>query len=154
VGIVSAMAAPRYNYSAQTEASLTRMRQLLTELASKERAEQELLQKMQETGDERLRETIEKYRVEQAEQVRKLRELQEQLARTEPRVREVVPSRSSGRGGAMAGPSANTIRYSGELGNVDIEIRGSRPVVVDESTDEIVIRTGDAEIRLKRRAPR
>ena len=54
----------------------------------------------------------------------------------------------------MAGTSANTIRYSGELGNVDIEIRGSRPVVVDESTDEIVIRTGDAEIRLKRRAPR
>ena len=45
MGIVSAMAAPRYNYSAQTEASLTQMRQLLTELASKERAEQELLAK-------------------------------------------------------------------------------------------------------------
>jgi hypothetical protein len=153
-GVVAAVAGGRIS-TTQTEEGLTRMRQLLTELAAQERQEQALLNQMRESGDERLRETLEKYRTEQAEQLRKLSELQAQLTRTETRVRDLVPTRPApgGRGG-VASANANTIRYSGGLGNVEIEIRGSRPVVVDESTDEIIIRTGDAEIRLKRRAPR
>jgi membrane-associated protease RseP (regulator of RpoE activity) len=151
-GVVSALSPARLS-TTQTEESLTRMRQLLTELAAKERQEQALIDQLRHSGDDKLNEALQKYRTEQADQLRKLREIQAQLTRTEVRVRELAPVRAApGRGGMN--PNANTIRYSGELGNIDIEIRGSRPVVVDESVNEIIIRTGDAEIRLKRRAPR
>ena len=132
-----------------TESSIRRMQDLLNDISAKERAEQAFVDRLKSSDDERLRDAVRKYEVDQAEQSRKLRELQAQLAATETRIRPMPgPRLPGGRGGAG---STNTMRYSGHLGSTDIEIRGSRPVLVDESPDEIVIRTGDAEIRLKRR---
>ncbi len=150
------VAAPASGSSA-TESSLRRMRELLSEINLKEREEQSLVERLRGTEDESLRRALEKYRVDQVEQTRRLRELQAQLAVTEVRVRDATaaPGARAGIGrGGVASANSNTIRYSGHLGDTDIEIRGSRPVVVDESPDEIIIRTGDAEIRIRRRENR
>lgn len=47
--------------------------------------------------------------------------------------------------------SLQPIRYAGRLGDTDVEVRGSRQVVVDYSDDEIIIVSGDTTVRLKRR---
>jgi membrane-associated protease RseP (regulator of RpoE activity) len=136
-----------------TEAALRRMRDLLNDINQREREEQVILERLRGSDDEKLRDALTRYR---AEQNRTLRELQAQLSATESRVRDAVVATPRAGGGGRGGSYtySNTIRYSGHLGNTDIEIRGSRPVVVDESPDEIIIRTGDVEIRLKRRENR
>ncbi len=51
--------------------------------------------------------------------------------------------------GSSGTPQPETMRYSGRLGNTMISVTGAR-VVVDESTNEIVIRSGDIIVRLRR----
>jgi membrane-associated protease RseP (regulator of RpoE activity) len=46
-------------------------------------------------------------------------------------------------------PADKRLRYAGEVGGSDVEVRGLGNVVVDDSGDEIVITTPDATIRIR-----
>jgi hypothetical protein len=45
---------------------------------------------------------------------------------------------------------SRTLRYSGTLGDSEIEVRGSSPVSVTENRDEILITTGGTVVRVKK----
>ena len=145
----SAPTALAWSSSAQTEESLRRARTILEQLALKERQERELLENLREIQDRELQSSIRDYYREQAEQSTKLAELQKQILITEARLQEETLARQSARLARIT--PATTMRYSGRIGNTDIEVRGNSPVIVNETPRETIITIGGTVIRLKRR---
>lgn len=72
-------------------------------------------------------------------------------ARPVPAPRPESPPRAVATGIGRAGEVADVLRYQGSVGDVDVEVRGA-PVTVSvvEEDGEIVIRTSDTIIRLRR----
>lgn len=133
----------------QAEA-LRAARTMLLELEQKQRTERELMQRLlEERGSSEL---IERLQREQIDQQRALAELREAMVRAEverqayssgqrlPRAADIVMARTPG-----------TIRYSGKIGDTDVEVRGGSPVTVNETDTETIITIGDTVVRLKKR---
>lgn len=49
-----------------------------------------------------------------------------------------------------AARSSRTLRYSGTVGGADIEVRGTNPVSVTETRNEVVVTTGGTVVRIKK----
>jgi hypothetical protein len=89
---------------------------------------------------------------------RTLNQLSSELARAESRMHAAMtdsaraacsvqpPLPPTGAGS----PRTRTLRYTGTLGNTEIEVRGANPVSVSETADEVVITTGGTVVRLKK----
>jgi hypothetical protein len=159
---VSVRAEPRVAVRDSREATnaLRRARQLVEEMYKRQRSEHaQLSRELARFRDEQLttaRETLSRYLREQTAQQSRLTELQEQLSEAEVRLSRVPtattrPSQSPATGFPVSPNSSRVIRYSGRLDNTDVEVRGGANVIVNETADEIVITSGDATIRIKKR---
>ncbi|HEY0304922.1 MAG TPA: PDZ domain-containing protein, partial [Longimicrobiales bacterium] len=90
------------------------------------------------------------YRQEQ-EHRRKLAELSNELARAESRVRSAADSsRSCTVVSSTPRGSARTLRYTGVIGDSEIEVRGPNTVTVTETKDEVTISTGSTQVKVKK----
>ncbi len=92
---------------------------------------------------EQQRETANEYR-------RKLSELSNELARAESRLRSVLADTSRVCALSTPRPGARTLRYTGVLGDTEIEVHGPNAVWVDETADEVTITTGQTQIKVKK----
>jgi hypothetical protein len=45
--------------------------------------------------------------------------------------------------------SSRTLRYTGIIGETEVEVRGPNPVTVTESGDEVTITAGSTQIKVK-----
>jgi hypothetical protein len=159
---VTVKAEPRAGFarSMESHAAVRRARELIEEISRREQSEQSLLaqalERLRETDERQTMETFNRFLREQQAQYRRLIEATAELAQAENRLRrETVtptpaPRTRPGAVTATTAPANRTIRYSGRLGTTDIEVRGGN-VVVNETADEIIITTGEATIRLKKR---
>jgi membrane-associated protease RseP (regulator of RpoE activity) len=83
--------------------------------------------------------------------VRALSELQDRAALEREMAaleRELVRLKTSAAAAQRPSPGSK-LRYAGTIGQSDVEVRGVGNVVVDEGTDEVVITTRDAMVRIK-----
>lgn len=144
---------------AQTTESLDRARESLTHL---QREQTEQLKRLQEhvrvsgrMEEERLREVQREMLEQERSHNRKLTELARELSNADSRMRAAtgsagvacaVPSPAP----TAAGSMSRTLRYSGSLGESDIEVRGTNPVSVTENRDEVLITTGGTVVRIKK----
>ena len=149
VSLKAEMRAP----TAESVEAMRTARELITEMERQQRSERELIDKLKTDQGTVERELLDRLRREQEEQTRNLTELQRSLARAEvearaagarERVRTVTPTMLSSVGGGA-------IRYSGKMGDVDVEVRGGSGVVVHETETETIITIGDTVVRLKKR---
>ena len=144
---------------AQSTASLERARESLTQLQREQDSQMRKLQEaVRQSGrmeQEKLREIQREMLEQEREHKEKLTELARELSRADGRVRAATVAP----GGSCAVPShapmapgttSRTLRYSGSLGESDIEVRGSNPVSVTETRDEVVISTGGTVVRVKK----
>lgn len=90
-------------------------------------------------------------RATQARTARITQQQREAMARVVQAELEAAQTRAVLAQPALAPERRSRLRYTGSLGNVDVDVRGPGSVEVtrDESTGELVIRTGDAVIRLR-----
>jgi hypothetical protein len=144
---------------AQSTASLERARESLTQLqreqASQMRKLQEVVRQSGKMDQEKLHELQREMLEQEREHKEKLTELARELSRADGRVRAATVAP----GGSCAVPPhapmapgaiSRTLRYSGSLGESDIEVRGSNPVSVTENRDEVVISTAGTVVRVKK----
>ncbi len=54
----------------------------------------------------------------------------------------------------MNGRTLQRLRYSGSVGDADIEVRGPGSITVQGDGEDLIITTADAVIRVKARKPR
>jgi membrane-associated protease RseP (regulator of RpoE activity) len=75
-------------------------------------------------------------------------------ARTTASRRPDAPAAPRAPGAALSPGAAQQVRYSGAVGNTDVEVRGA-PVTItrDERTGETVIRSHDLTVRLRPERP-
>ena len=141
-----------------------------TESIDRARQSVEQLQREQEVQMRRLQESVQSAHRLEDDQVRrlhrellnmerahneKLSKLAHELSQADTRMRVATGSAGASCAVPMPAPSASltvnrTLRYSGSLGESDIEVRGGAPVSVTESRDEIVITTGGTVVRVKK----
>lgn len=141
---------------AQSTESLDRAQQSLREL---EREQQRQLQKIQEelrrsraADEQKLMEIQREFLRQEQEHRRKLSELSGELARADARVRAALADSARSCAVAVAAPRAGvrTLRYTGIIGDSEIEVRGPNPVTVMETGDEVTISTGQTQVTVKK----
>lgn len=144
---------------AQSSESLERARASLTHL-QREQAEQ--MRKLQETLREspklekrELQEMQRELLAQERSHTEKLSELARELSQAEVRMRVATGSASTACAIPALAPGApgslsRTLRYSGSMGDSEIEVRGSNPVSVTEQRGEVVITTGGTVVRVKK----
>jgi hypothetical protein len=136
----------------QTENSLREARDLIAQIRQQEARERDQIDQLRRHEERQMRELADRLLAQQVEQTRRLNELHSELERIE-RIRAqvgqatVVTPRVSG---IQSVRNRNIIRYSGKLGETDVEVRGPAGVDIIETRDEIIITTSDSTIRLKR----
>ncbi len=149
------MPSPR---SAQTENSMRAVRQLVDGIRVQETHARAQIEQLRQHEDLKLQELAQRLLTQQTEQTRKLDELHTQLTQIE-RLRAsatgvAVGATTQSSGAVERRPDGNTNRYSGKLGQTDIEVRGPVGVYVERTDDEIIIYIGDSTIRLKKSVTR
>ncbi|MGQ0815028.1 MAG: PDZ domain-containing protein [Gemmatimonadota bacterium] len=151
--------APSSPNLAQSSESLLKAREALTLLqrdqADQMRKLQEELRRAERLDRERLEEVDRE--ILRAEREREqLSELARELGRADGRMRAALADSmrnacpAPGATPAPGSGSSRTLRYSGTLGDSDIEVRGSNPVSVTETRDEVVITTTGTTVRVKK----
>ena len=139
--------------------SLERARASLSQLQRQQAAQmrqiQEELQRSQRTEQAKLRELQRAMLNQEREHLARLSELAAELTRTEQRMRAAM-SDSARAACPVPWTTANasarasrTLRYTGTIGDAEIEVRGANPVSVTESGDEIEISTAGTIVKLK-----
>ena len=137
--------------------ALNRAQRSLREL---EREQQRQLQRIQDeirrsqaADERRLREIQREFLRQEQEHRRKLTQLSTELARAETRMRAALAD-SSRNSCAVATTSprggSRTLRYTGVIGDSEVEVRGSNPVTVTETDDEVTISAGSTLVKVKR----
>jgi hypothetical protein len=137
--------------------ALERAQRSLREL---EREQQRQLQKIQDeirrsqaADEDRLRELKREFLRQEQEHRRKLTQLSSELARAETRMRAALADSSrnscavvstSPRGGSR------TLRYTGMIGDSEVEVRGPNPVTVTETDDEVTISAGSTLVKVRK----
>lgn len=144
---------------AQSSESLVRARETITELQREQAAQlRKLQQELRKTGrvDEAQLRGLQRELLQTERQHNEmLAALARELTRADTRVRAVLVD--SARNACLlptpaptAGRSTRTLRYSGTLGNADIEVRGTNPVSVTETRNEVVVTAGGTVVRIKK----
>ncbi len=138
----------------QTDNSLREAREMIEQIRRQETREREQIDELRKHEERQMRELADRLMAQQVEQTRRLNELHNELERIERvRAQAVGPALPRVAPRVVADPSVrnrNVIRYSGKLGDTDVEVRGPAGVDVIETRDEIIITTSDSTIRLKR----
>lgn len=120
----------------------TQMARIQDEIRASRAAEEDQVRQLQR----------EFYRQEQ-EHHKKLHELSSELARAETRMRAALSdSARSVCAVSNVAPraGARTLRYTGVVGNSEIEVRGTSPVTVTENDNEVTITTGQTQVKVKK----
>lgn len=144
---------------AKSSESLERAQKALQEL-QREQAQQmaqiqEELRRSRDVEENRVREMQREFYKQEQEHRRKLNELSSELARAESRMRAALADSTrnacsvstvapGGRGG-----TARTLRYTGVMGDSEVEVRGPNAVSVSETPDEITISVGTTQVKVK-----
>jgi hypothetical protein len=99
----------------------------------------------------RVRELQREFYRQEEEHRRRLAELSSELARAESRVRAAADSsRSCSVATTSPRGSVRTLRYTGVIGDSEVEVRGPNPVTVTETKDEVTISTGQTQVKVKK----
>jgi len=147
---------------AQSSRYLQRARESLTQL---QRSQEEQLRRLQDEvrrtqqmQEEQLREAQRQMLREEQQHRERLAQLSTEMYRAERQMRAAIAD--SARSACVVAPttlkpstarSARTLRYTGTLGDAEIEVRGANPVSVTEDGDEIVITTGATVVRVQKK---
>lgn len=155
----SARAAPSPQLTKSSE-SLERARASLSELQREQAAQmrkiQEELKRSQRMEQDKLRELQRSMLNQEREHRARLSELAAELTRTEQRMRAAMSDSARAAcpvpwtTAAASARASRTLRYTGTIGDAEIEVRGANPVSVTESGNEIEISTAGTVVRLKR----
>lgn len=144
---------------AKSSEALVRAQRSLREL---EREQQRQLQKIQDdvrrpqaADEQRLRELQRDFLRQEQEHRRKLTQLSTELARAESRMRAALADSARNsctvvNTSPRASGGTRTLRYSGLLGDSEIEVRGSNPVTVTETDEEVLISAGSTTVKVKK----
>jgi hypothetical protein len=154
----TARSAPSPQLTKSSE-SLERARASLSEL-QREQAEQmreihEELKRSQRTEQDKLRELQRTMLKQEREHRARLSELAAELTRTEQRMRAAMSDSARAAcpvpwtTATASARASRTLRYTGTIGDAEIEVRGANPVSVTESGDEIEISTAGTIVKLK-----
>lgn len=163
----------RNTYSVKAAERTPRPMELRASTQSLERARESLtqLQRAQAVQLRRLQEDVRRTQAMEEEQLRAaqrqmLREQQEHRDRLNQLTREMAKADSEMRAAIATRPgllaptpaatveatrSSRTLRYSGTLGSTEIEVRGSNPVSVTETDNEVIITTGATVVRVAKK---
>ena len=149
----TAIYAPTADLTKSSE-SLERARHSLREL-QREQAEQmskiqEELRRSKTTEEESVRALQREFYRQEQEHRRKLGEVSNELTRAEQRMRAALAdSARNSCAVASAAPragSSRTLRYTGLIGETEVEVRGPQPVTVTEHGDRVTISAGGTQI--------
>lgn len=137
--------------------SLERAQQALRELqrAQAQQMEQiqDEIQRSRAAEESRLRDMQREFYRQEQDHRRKLTELSNELARAEARMRSALSD--SMRASCAVNTvtprpgTSRTLRYTGIIGDTEVEVRGPNPVTVTESGDEVIITAGATQIKVK-----
>jgi hypothetical protein len=157
VSLTAARSTPAVAELTKSSESLERAQHALREL---QRAQTQQMEQIQEeirrsraAEESRLRDMQREFYRQEQEHRRKLTELSNELARAESRMRSALSdsmraacavNTSTPRPG-----SSRTLRYTGIIGETEVEVRGPNPVTVTESGDEVTITAGSTQIKVK-----
>jgi membrane-associated protease RseP (regulator of RpoE activity) len=158
---VSLTAAPRTAPAPALARSSEALVQAQKSLRELEREQQRQLQKIQEEirrsqaeDDQRLRELQREFLRQEQEHRRKLTQLSTELARAESRMRTALADSARNSCAVVnTTPRASggrTLRYTGLLGDSEIEVRGANPVSVTETDEEVTISAGSTTVKVKK----
>lgn len=146
---------------AQTYRGLMESREALTEL-TREQAEQVRrmqsdVRRSQQAEESKLKEAYRELIKQEQEHHKKLIDLSSHLAKIDSKMRvALADSARICEIPSMLAPSASTrstrtLRYSGTMADTEIEVRGSNPVSVNETNEEVVITTGGTVVRVSKK---
>ncbi len=147
--------APRADLTKSSEA-LERARQSLSELQREQQRQlaqiQDELRRSRAAEENRVRELQREFYRQEQEHRRKLGELSNELARAESRMRSAMADslRSCAVTTTTSRGSSRTLRYTGVVGDSEVEVRGPNPVTVTETKDEITVTSGSTQVRVKK----
>jgi hypothetical protein len=112
---------------------------------------QEEMRRSRAEEQSRVRELQREFYRQEQDHRRKLSELSSELARAEARVRAAADSsRSCSVVTVAPRGSVGTLRYTGVIGDSEVEVRGPNPVTVTETKDEVTISTGQTQVKVKK----
>ena len=159
VAVVAAERSTPMPQLAQSSASLEKARASLNEMqrvqAEQIRRIEAELRNSQRVEEEKLRELKRALLRQEQEHRRKLNELSRELTGAQSRMRAAMTDSARGACLAPTPPPpgttslSRTLRYTGTIGQTEIEVRGANPVSVTESGDEIEITAGGTVVKLK-----
>ena len=142
---------------AKSSESLERAQKALQELQreqSRQMAQiQDEIRRSRNQEENRIREMQREFYRQEQEHRKKLNELSSELSRAESRMQAALAD--SNRSCALVTPSprgsgsARTLRYTGLIGESEVEVRGPNPVSVNETSDEITITVGTTQVKVK-----
>ena len=147
--------APRADLTKSSEA-LERARQSLSELQREQQRQlsqiQDELRRSRAAEENRVRELQREFYRQEQEHRRKLVELSNELARAENRMRSAMADSLRSCAVATTSPrgSSRTLRYTGVIGESEVEVRGPNPVTVTETKDEVTITTGSTQVKVRK----
>lgn len=154
----TARSAPSPQLTKSSE-SLERARASLSELQREQAAQmrkiQEELQRSQRMEQDKLRALQRQMLNQEREHRARLSELAAELTRTEQRMRAAMSDSARAAcpvpwtTASATARASRTLRYTGTMGDTEIEVRGANPVSVTESGDEIEISTAGTIVKLK-----
>lgn len=145
----------------QSSHALERARESLTELQRSQNEQlrrlQDEVRRTQQMQEQQLRAAQRAMLREEQEHQQRLSSLATEMARAERQMRAAIVD--SARSACVVTPApsvatsraARTLRYTGTLGETEIEVRGANPVSVTEDGDEIVITTGATVVRVQKK---
>ena len=144
---------------AKSSEALERARQSLSELQREQQRQltqiQEELRRSRAAEENRVRELQREFYRQEQDHRRKLTELSNELAHAETRMRSAIAdsTRSCTIGSTSPRASSRTLRYTGVIGDSEIEVRGPNQVTVNETKDEVTISNGATQVRIKKNRP-
>jgi hypothetical protein len=156
VSLTAASETPAPDLTKSSEA-LERAQQSLRALQREQQQQlaqiQDELRRSRAAEEDRVRTLQREFYRQEEEHRRKLTELSSELARAETRMRAALAD--SSRSCSVVASSARTgargtLRYTGVVGDSEIEVRGPNPVTVTETANEVTISTGLTQIRIKK----
>jgi hypothetical protein len=146
---------------AQTSESLDKARAALRAMQEAQTERMRELQEQMRNSDrqrtEEMRELQRKMLEQQREHAQKLTELSRELSRADSKTRSAWTSAANAACAVTPAPPPSeatrvnrTLRYTGQIGNAAIEVRGSSPVNVTENRDEVVVILGGTVVRVRK----
>jgi hypothetical protein len=132
----------------ESENSLREMRELVEQIRQQQTRERRQIDQLRRNDEQSTRELADQLLRQREDQLSRLQQLYTELQRIEQARGETLSARPAIVGSASGG--RNMIRYSGKMGDAEVEVRGPPFVNIVETPDEIIITSGDSTIRIRR----